>query len=97
MADKSQKEREYFLARVRSLIALCTEQDCPRFSDFLTEEQAAAALPIAAKSGLKFLFWGGFTGAARTMLGVFPEWMEPDREAFPIVGATFRFPAQFSR
>lgn len=96
MADKSQKEREYFLARVRSLIALCTEQDCPRFSDFLTEEQAAAALPIAAKSGLKFLFWGGFEGAARTMLGVFPEWMEPDREAFPIVGATFRFPAQFS-
>ena len=96
MADKAQKELDYFLARVRGLAVLCEQQGCPRFSDFLTEEQAALALPIAARSRLPYRFWGGFEGAARTILGIFPDWMEPETESFPIVGATFRFPAQFS-
>ncbi|HIQ59022.1 MAG TPA: RNA-binding protein [Candidatus Merdivicinus intestinavium] len=94
--EKAQKEQEYFLARIRSLFDLCEKQGCPRFSDFLTEEQAAAVQPLAARSGLGFRFWGGFEGAARTMLGVFPDWMEPETESFPIVGCTFRYPEAFS-
>ena len=76
--EKAQKEQEYFLARIRSLFDLCEKQGCPRFSDFLTEEQAAAVQPLAARSG------------------VFPDWMEPETESFPIVGCTFRYPEAFS-
>ncbi|HIS77101.1 MAG TPA: RNA-binding protein [Candidatus Merdivicinus excrementipullorum] len=94
--DKQQKEQEYFLARIRSLFELCERQGCPKFSDFLTEEQAAQIRPLAERSGLETLFWGGFEGALRVMLGVFPDWMEPDPEEFPIVGCTFRYPAAYS-
>lgn len=95
MADKAQKEQEFFLARIESLFALCEKQGCPRFSEFLTEEQAAQVLPLAQRSGQPFLFWGGYEGAVRVMLGAFPEWMEPESDAFPITGATIRFPKQF--
>ena len=84
--DKQQKEQEYFLARIRSLFDLCQRQGCPKFSDFLTEE----------RTGLGTLFWGGFQGASRVMLGVFPDWMDPDPEEFPIVGCTFRYPAAYA-
>ena len=57
--DKQQKEQEYFLARIRSLFDLCQRQGCPKFSDFLTEEQAAQIRPLAERSGLGTLFWGG--------------------------------------
>ncbi|MGI5894435.1 MAG: RNA-binding protein [Candidatus Merdivicinus sp.] len=95
MAEKAEKEHTYFLARVQSLFALCEKQNTPRFSDFLTEEQAAEILPLAEKSGMPYQLWGGFEGAARVMLGVFPEWMEPESEEFPIIGATIRYPKQF--
>lgn len=93
--DKQQKEQEYFLARIRSLFDLCDRQGCPKFSDFLTEEQAAQAEALAKRASLPTLFWGGFEGAARVMLGVFPDWMEPETAAFPIIGCTFRYPEAF--
>ena len=40
-------------------------------------------------------FWGGYEGAGRAMLGVFPDWMEPETGAFPIVGCTFTYPAAY--
>ena len=96
MGDKAEKEREYLLARVRDLAALCEKQGCPKFSEFLNEEQAEAVRPLAEGSGLPYHFWGGFEGASRVMLGFFPEWEEPVREAFPIVGCSFRFPAAYT-
>lgn len=95
MSGGAQKEREYFAARLRNLFELCEKLGCPRFSDFLNEEEAAWALPLARHGGLPFRFWGGFPGAGRVMLGVFPEWMEPDEEIFPITACTFCFPAAF--
>lgn len=93
--DKQQKEQEYFLARIHSLFDLCDRQGCPKFSDFLTEEQAAQVRILAQHAKLPTLFWGGFEGAVRVMLGVFPDWMEPETEEFPIVGCTFRYPEAF--
>ncbi len=95
MGGGTQKERDYFAARLRNLFELCERLGCPRFSDFLNEEEAAWALPLARQRGLPFGFWGGFSGAGRVMLGVFPEWMELDEGEFPITACTFRFPAAF--
>ncbi len=90
------KEQAYFAARIRNLFELCEKLQCPRFSDFLNEEEAAAAASIAERARMPFLFWGGFSGAGRVVLGVFPEWMEPDQKLFPIKGCTFRYPEAFS-
>ena len=86
------KEREYFLSSIRNLFTLADKQYCPKFSDFLTEEEQALALPVAKKeaklSGMQLMLWGGFPGAVRVMLGVFPDGYEPEESAFPIVGYT---------
>lgn len=96
MSGAGQKEEAYFQARIRNLFELCDKLGVPRFSDFLSEEEAARALALARHGGLPFRFWGGYAGAGRVMLGVFPEWMEPEEDAFPIGGFTFRYPAAFS-
>lgn len=96
MSGAGQKEEAYFQARIRNLFELCDKLSVPRFSDFLSEEEAARALALARHGGLPFRFWGGYAGAGRVMLGVFPEWMEPEEDAFPIEGFTFRYPAAFS-
>lgn len=88
------KEKNYFLSSVRNLFALADKQYCPKFSAFLTEEEQAIAAPLAEKlarsSGMQLLFWGGYEGATRVMLGVFPDGFIPAGEDFPIVGYTAR-------
>ena len=95
MGNPEQKEEAYFAARIRNLFELCERTGTPKFSDFLSEEEAARAAGIAGHGGLPFRFWGGYEGAGRAMLGVFPDWMEPETGAFPIVGCTFTYPAAY--
>lgn len=87
-----EKETEYFLASVRNLFTLADSQYCPKFSAFMTEEEQALAQPLAVKlsrtTGMEIRFWGGYEGAVRVMLGVFPQGFEAETEMFPIVGYT---------
>ena len=90
----TEKEKEYFLVSVRNLFTLADKQYCPKFSAFMTEEEQALAQPLAAKlsrnTGMEIRFWGGYEGAGRVMLGVFPEGFPVETEDFPIVGYTAR-------
>ena len=90
----TEKEKEYFLVSVRNLFTLADKQYCPKFSAFMTEEEQALAQPLAAKlsrnTGMEIRFWGGYKGAVRVMLGVFPEGFPVETEDFPIVGYTAR-------
>ena len=95
MGNPEQKEEAYFAARIRNLFELCERTGAPKFSDFLSEEEAARAAGIAGHGGLPFRFRGGYEGAGRVMLGVFPDWMELETGAFPIVGCTFTYPAAY--
>lgn len=93
--DKEQKERDYFLAGINNLVELSVRQDTMRFSSFLNEQQQALAEPIVRKSGVQYRFYGGFSGAQRLMLGVFPEYLEPSDEYFPIRAYTLRYPKNY--
>ena len=90
----SGKETGYFLQSVRNLFALADKQSAPKFSDFLSEEQQAEAEPLARRlareTGMEILLWGGYEGAVRVMLGVFPDPYPPDPGLFPITGVTAR-------
>ncbi|MEG2597425.1 MAG: YlmH/Sll1252 family protein [Oscillospiraceae bacterium] len=94
--DKGQKEKEYFLAALRNQFELSRQGDCPRFSCFLNEQQQVVAMEIAKKSQMVFRFFGGFSAATRKMLGVFPTYIEPTDDLFPIVGFTVSYPSSFS-
>lgn len=66
-----------------------------KFSSFLNEQQQAMAEPIVRKSGAQYRFYGGFPGAQRQMLGVFPDHMEPLDDYFPLKAFTFRYPDNY--
>ena len=61
-------------------------QYIPHFVGFLDGHQRRVAQQVcdrlAGECGA--LFWGGFEGAERTVLGVFPPFSEPEAGAFPI-------------
>ncbi len=90
--DLSDKETGYFLQSIRNLFSLADKQSCPKFSDFLSEEQQALCTPLAQKlsreTGMAIRFWGGYEGAVRVMLGVFPDPYLPEDAMFPIIGVT---------
>ena len=65
------KGQAYFAARIRNLFELCEKLHCPRFSDFLNEEEAAAAASIAERARMPFLFWGGFFRCRTCCFGSF--------------------------
>lgn len=64
----------------------------PAFLGFLDESQRGElAGALTHRHGANYLFWGGHREAERTMLGLFPDYMEPDPAAFPIEALTFTY------
>lgn len=66
----------------------------PSFLGFLDESQCAACEDrLRRQKGLQWLLWGGYPEAERKVLGLFPDYLEPDPELFPIVPVTFTYRA----
>ncbi len=64
----------------------------PAFLGFLDEgSRAFLSQALSRRHDAPFAFWGGFPEAERAMLGVFPDYMEPEYGAFPIGAVTFSF------
>lgn len=79
-------------ARVADACHLCEWRSCPRFVGFLDEHRQAVARAVLYEKGQSnYLFFGGFEGAERAMLGVFPSFMEPEPAVFPIAAMRFRY------
>ena len=71
------------LSGVSDLYDLCEKRAEPVFSRFYDEAEQAMIKDNALLREGGFMF-GGHTQCERKILGVFPEWEEPDTEAYPI-------------
>ncbi len=71
-------------ARANDLIRQCERSASVKFSAFLDGAQQRIISENVNFYGCAAKFFGGYNGAERKMLGVFPEWEEPDDGAFPI-------------
>lgn len=81
-------------ARVEDACHLCNVRSCPRFVGFLDEHQQAVARAVLHEKGLSdFVFFGGYSGAERTILGVFPSFIPPEESLFPVRAIAFRYRA----
>ena len=81
------KEDELFIAKILDVAKQADEKMYPKFTMFLDERQVFLAEQHLRKNHCSnYLFFGGYEGAQRKMLGVFPAYMEPDPAEFPIVG-----------
>ena len=65
-------------ARIDDACQLCEWRSCPRFVGFLDEHRQAVARAVLREKGVQnTCFFGGYEGAERVFLGVFPSFLEP--------------------
>lgn len=77
-------------ARLKDGILLSRKR--PHFMGFLAEEESALCRELLSREpDVRFLFWGGYEEAERKILGLFPDYLEPDPDTFPLTPLTFRF------
>ena len=72
---------DIFIKKIRDVFRLSEKYHAPRFSKFLDGAQQAELVREGMAGGTLF---GGYEDAERKLLGVFPEWQEPEDAAFPI-------------
>lgn len=85
---------ELLLARIQDIVDTCAQRCIPKFTAFLDESQVFAISRYLEKNAVSgYCFWGGYSGAKRQMLGVFPEYMEPSGEHFPVAAFTITYRA----
>ncbi len=88
----STSEDKLLLARVDDAVDLCQKYSYPHFIGFLDERQQAVLTPhLKHCAGVVPLFWGGHEQAERALLGVFPDFFEPETSLFPLTPLTFRY------
>lgn len=95
MNRKTAAQEDLLAARAADAVRLAESGCRPRFVGFLNESEAkraAAFLARGPRAGV--LFWGGRPQAERVVLGAFPDFMEPAREAFPVAALTVSFRRQ---
>jgi len=63
-----------------------------RFIGFLDERGAEIVLAAASRAGCYDVrFFGGYENAERVYLGVFPEYIQPDEDEYPITALEFSY------
>ena len=73
------------IARTEDLFSLCERRGVAVFSGFLDgAEQALIQDELVFPYAYNVKIYGGFDDAEKKIIGVFPEWEEPDISAFPI-------------
>lgn len=83
-------EDSILLARISDALRNAEDRSRAGFVGFLDERQAAlAARELRGKPNVRF--WGGGEECERVLLGIFPEWQEPEDECFPLTAVTMRF------
>lgn len=88
----SQTDTALLEAKLLDAVRLCARRCQPVFVGFLSEAEAFSAQGILRREGFfHCMLWGGFEGAERVMVGVFPDFMEPEPSVFPITAYTASF------
>lgn len=87
------QEQKLFEAKIADCVRLGEKR--PSFLGFLDLSERAYAEDYLRRSHAQnYLFFGGWADAERVVLGVFPDYLEPDEALFPLVGLTVQFRKQ---
>ncbi len=92
MAFTSKPENAALLSRIEDTVRLCDKHNAPCFLGFLDEQEQAQArriLPHHTLAAQSFRFYGGNDEAERCILGVFPDYLEPEDTYFPMQTVAF--------
>lgn len=85
-------DEKQLVLHINDLISLSNKHFKPYYSYFLNERQAELArCAVTENAASSFCFWGGYDDAARVMLCVYPEYMRPENNNFPIACLNVKF------
>ncbi|MDE6833283.1 MAG: RNA-binding protein [Ruminococcus sp.] len=87
-------DNKFFFARLADMVSQCERNDICVFSDFLDERQSAQAEEWCRRNAgnLFFKLWGGYNGAGRKILAIYPDFYESYiMEDFPFKCLTFSY------
>lgn len=79
-----QEELKLLRARLNDAVQGANLRSVPKFVGFLNSAEALEVLNFASRSSARWLLFGGYEGAERTVFGAFPDWAEVEPSAFPI-------------
>lgn len=84
-ANSLDDDMKLIVSRASDMTELCEKRFSPVFSEFLTEGEAACAEKFLRYICCeRYRFFGGYEGAQRVVLCVFPEYCEPEDGEYPI-------------
>lgn len=96
VGDNMIDDEKLIIDRVLDLVSMCERKCEACFSDFLDGAKMRLIQEKCFVSGLNFEFFGGFLDAERKMLGVFPEWEEPNGFPISLLEVTHNFGGELS-
>ena len=77
---------DILIKKICDVIRLSEKYHTPKFSKFLDEHEQAT---IKGEGILGGILFGGYEASERKIFGVFPEWIEPSYDEFPICALRF--------
>lgn len=79
-------DEKLLISKTEDLFRLCDKYASARFSDFLDGRELVTIRDnVVIPFDYNVMFFGGFSDAEKKIMGVFPQWAEPDAADFPIV------------
>lgn len=95
--NKLDKSDELLQAKIENMISIAENNYYPKFSFFLDNHQKSLADQVLKREHCtSYQYFGGFADSERSMLGVFPEYMEVTISEFPLQILEFRFNKNYS-
>ena len=91
MASTSKSENGALHSRIEDTVRLCDKHNAPCFLGFLDEQEQAQALSVISRllPSQAYRFYGGYEDAERRIVGVFPDYLEPEDIYFPLRAVAF--------
>lgn len=84
----NQQDDKLFAAKIKDLFEIAYSKSIVRFSSFLDDESQFKAKEIGRSYPLSTMLFGGYPQAERKILGVFPDYAQPEESVFPIRAVT---------
>lgn len=89
-ANRLDDDSRLLVSHIGDMLSICEKSCSPRFSGFLSEGESAIVSEFLMYMGAKeYELFGGYEGAARCILCIYPEYFQPEHEDFPL--RTVRF------
>lgn len=84
-AKRLDGDGKLLVSRMWDMLSVCEKSFNPVFSGFLSEgEQALSEEFLSYMGAAEYEFFGGYEGAMRRILCIYPEYVQPEHSEFPL-------------